>query len=69
MILGGPPRAVSPPPETLGVHPASSLNADKMVVLSGGRVAEVGSPSGLKDEGGIFSRMVSLQTDSGDWSL
>ncbi len=44
-------------------------NADKIVVLSGGRVAEVGSPSYLKDKGGIFSRMVSLQTDSGDWSL
>ena len=69
MILGGPPRAVFPPLKLLGVHPASSLNADKMVVLSGGRVAEVGSPSSLKDEGGIFSRMVSLQTDSGDWSL
>ncbi|MBR4227111.1 MAG: ABC transporter ATP-binding protein, partial [Candidatus Methanomethylophilaceae archaeon] len=44
-------------------------NADKIVVLSGGRVAEVGSPSYLKDKGGIFSRMVNLQTDSGDWSL
>jgi ATP-binding cassette subfamily B protein len=44
-------------------------NADKIVVLSGGKVAEVGSPSYLKDKGGIFSRMVSLQTDSGDWSL
>ncbi len=44
-------------------------DADKIVVLSGGKVAEMGAPSELKEEGGIFSRMVDLQTNSGTWSL
>jgi len=44
-------------------------NADRIVVLSGGKVAEEGSPSELKDSDGIFSRMVDLQTNSGSWSL
>ncbi len=44
-------------------------DADKIVVLSGGKVAETGASSELKDEGSIFSRMVDLQTNSGTWSL
>ncbi len=44
-------------------------DADRIVVLSGGKVAENGAPSDLKEDGGIFSRMVKLQTDSGSWSL
>jgi len=44
-------------------------NADRIVVLSGGKVVEEGSPSELKDSDGIFSRMVDLQTNSGSWSL
>ncbi len=44
-------------------------DADKIVVLSGGKVAEEGSPAELKASGGIFSRMVDLQTSSGTWSL
>ena len=44
-------------------------DADKIVVLSGGRVAEEGRPSELRDKGGMFARMVELQTNSGSWSL
>jgi ATP-binding cassette subfamily B protein len=44
-------------------------NADKIVVLSDGRVAEEGSPADLKERGGMFSRMVELQNGSGTWSL
>ncbi len=44
-------------------------NADRIVVLSGGKVAEKGSPSELIESGGTFSRMVKLQTDSSSWSL
>ncbi|MBE6524566.1 MAG: ABC transporter ATP-binding protein [Thermoplasmata archaeon] len=44
-------------------------NADRIVVLSGGKVAEEGSPSELRESDGMFSRMVELQTNSGSWSL
>jgi ATP-binding cassette subfamily B protein len=44
-------------------------NADKIVVLSGGRVAEKGTPSELIGSGGTFSRMVDLQTETRSWSL
>jgi ATP-binding cassette subfamily B protein len=44
-------------------------NADGIVVLSGGRVAENGTPSELMGSGGMFSRMVDLQTGSRSWSL
>lgn len=37
-------------------------NADKIVVLAGGNVAETGTPEELKLKGGIFSRMVKRQT-------
>ena len=36
-------------------------NADKIVVLENGNVAETGSPEELKKQNGIFSRMVNIQ--------
>ena len=39
-------------------------NADKIVVLSGGRVAEMGTPDELMKKNGAFARMVKLQTES-----
>ena len=45
-------------------------NADKVVVLKDGKVAEQGSPATLlANEGGLFSKMVRLQTQSADWAL
>ena len=43
--------------------------ADKIVVLSGGRVAEQGAPDALYQKGGIYTRMVDLQMESQNWSL
>lgn len=43
--------------------------ADKVVVLSGGTVAEQGSPNELIRKNGIYARMVKLQTESQSWSL
>lgn len=45
------------------------MNADKIVVLDKGRVAEQGSPQELLDADGLFARMVRLQNESADWSL
>ena len=36
-------------------------NADKILVLSGGEIAEQGTPGELKARGGYFARMLSLQ--------
>ena len=36
-------------------------NADKVVVLEDGKVAEIGSPAELKAKGGLFSHMLKLQ--------
>jgi len=44
-------------------------DADRVVVLHGGKVAEEGSPIELRESGGIFARMVELQTSSSSWSL
>ena len=44
-------------------------NADKIVVLSDGTVAETGTPEELMRHNGIFTRMVKLQTESQNWSL
>ena len=44
-------------------------NADKIVVLSDGTVAETGTPEELLKHYGIFSRMVQLQTESQNWVL
>lgn len=43
--------------------------ADKIVVLSGGKVAEQGSPEKLYESGGIYAHMVKLQTESQNWTL
>ena len=44
-------------------------NADKIVVLSGGHVAEEGSPDELLKKNGIFSHMVALQKESSEWKI
>lgn len=43
--------------------------ADKIVVLSDGRVAEEGAPEELFAKGGIFARMAAVQTDGAAWSI
>ena len=43
--------------------------ADKIVVLSGGKVAEEGAPQELMEKGGLFRRMVELQRQSAKWQL
>ena len=45
------------------------MAADHVVVLSEGRVAEQGSPAELMECGGLFARMVRLQTESAEWTL
>ena len=45
-------------------------NANKIVVLKEGRVAEQGAPAELMArEGGLYRRMVELQTEASGWSL
>jgi len=44
-------------------------NADKIVVLSDGTVAEMGTPAELAEQNGTFARMVKLQTESQNWAL
>ena len=45
-------------------------NADKIVVLKEGRAAEQGAPAELMArEGGLYRRMVELQTEASGWSL
>lgn len=43
--------------------------ADKIVVLSGGTVAEQGTPEELYQKDGIYSHMVKLQTEGQSWVL
>ncbi len=43
--------------------------ADKIVVLSEGRVAEEGSPAELMAQDGLYRRMVKLQQQSSQWRL
>ena len=43
--------------------------ADKIVVLSGGVVAEQGTPDELYSKNGIYTRMVDLQSASGKWKI
>ncbi len=45
------------------------MDADKIVVLAEGRVAEEGNADELKKKNGIFARMVKLQTESQDWTI
>ena len=44
-------------------------NADKVVVLESGRVAEQGAPACLMEQGCLFARMVRLQQESSQWAL
>ncbi len=44
-------------------------NADKVVVLADGYVAEQGKPKDLLKQKGLYNHMVNLQTQSLDWSL
>lgn len=44
-------------------------NANKIVVLSDGTVAEMGTPEELIKKNGAFTQMVSLQTESQNWVL
>ena len=44
-------------------------NADKIVVLKDGVVAEQGAPAKLKAAGGEFARMVALQKEAATWQL
>ncbi len=43
--------------------------ANKIVVLSGGTVAEMGTPKELMKRNGAFARMVQLQAESQNWAL
>ncbi|MBS4785721.1 MAG: ABC transporter ATP-binding protein [Clostridiales bacterium] len=43
--------------------------ADRVVVLSGGRVTEQGSPGELMEQDGIFRHMVELQNRSAQWTI
>lgn len=45
------------------------MGADKVVVLAEGRVKEQGTPEELMKRGGIFSRMVNTQRESGSWGI
>lgn len=44
-------------------------NADKIVVLSGGTVAEMGTPEELVKQNGTFAQMARLQNESQNWML
>ena len=43
--------------------------ADHIVVLENGRVAEQGTPAELIERGGLYRRMVDLQSESARWKL
>ena len=43
--------------------------ADQVVVLSGGIVAEQGSPAELYTRKGLYAHMVDLQTESKRWAI
>ncbi len=43
--------------------------ADKLVLLSGGKVAEQGNPEELLAKGGIYAKMCQLQQQSGEWRI
>ncbi len=44
-------------------------NADKIIVLDEGKIAEQGSPDELMAHEGLFKRMVELQKLSGEWEI
>lgn len=43
--------------------------ADKLVLLSGGAVAEQGSPQALREQNGLYAHMAALQKRSSDWAM
>lgn len=45
------------------------MGADKVVVLSDGKVEEQGSPEELMQMNGTFARMVRMQNESGAWTI
>lgn len=45
------------------------MGADKVVVLSDGKVAEMEKPGELMQKEGLFRHMVEIQTRSMDWML
>ena len=44
------------------------MNADQIVLLSGGRVVEMGSPAELLKKNGLFRHMAQLQSESLEWT-
>jgi ATP-binding cassette subfamily B protein len=44
-------------------------NVDKIVVLENGTIAEEGKPDELYETGGLFAKMVDIQTKSDEWLL
>lgn len=43
--------------------------ADKIIVLSDGKVVELGAPDELYHQNGIYTRMVDLQNNSQEWTI
>ena len=43
--------------------------ADQLIVLKDGKIAEMGSPDQLKMNNGIFAHMLKLQKDSNAWRI
>ena len=44
------------------------MNADQIVLLSGGRVVEMYSPAELLKKNGLFRHMAQLQSESMEWT-
>ena len=44
-------------------------NADKIVVLDGGVVAESGTHEQLMKNNGLYAKLVKLQTTSAEWKI
>ena len=44
------------------------MNADQIVLLSGGRVVEMGSPGRAAEKNGLFRHMAQLQSESMAWT-
>ena len=43
------------------------MHADQIVLLSGGRVTEIGKPADLLEKNGLFRHMAQLQSESMEW--
>ena len=44
-------------------------DADKLVLIKDGKIAEQGTPAELKARGGIYAGMLALQKQSADWRI